>query len=874
MLFPNEPMLSQLQSAWPSPAANNAHQRLHPETIEQACQQACQQIAPTWPLDQSIAVNPHWKRIHLPVRTVAARMAVLAGLPVFPARETFRQAWQDWRITEADLQHALQQLGSNETPEAMRQALTHPLHISPLPLLIDVLDDDAHRFQRLSWRDAITHQVSQTCAAYFDQAQSDWQPQRSESLYAFWRDTLVHDHGIGTLMGLPNLHAILDYLPPTRQQAERWAVEMLGLDAGSLADYFEAVLLTVNGWASWCAYLGWQAQLNGQTDDNLRDLLAIRLAWGVVVMQCKGLSASHGAIRMIQQTWQAATSQIRAVEETLRVDEVWQLALEIGYQRSLAEQFRRPLPAPTPAADTPLLQAAFCIDVRSEPMRRALEQVSPFVQTLGVAGFFGLPVAYQSLTSCLPRPQLPGLLAPSQLVADQVLVPAISAKQAATIADAGNQDNHAQGLQDISAAVSQQRRQQMQLEGQVERLTQYPGAAFSLVETAGPLFLKPLLSLVRPRAKARQALEHQSLPKRYQAVTRPILQALSDDEKIALSARILHSLGLKPPFAPVVLLVGHASQSANNAHAASLDCGACCGQSGEANSRALAWMLNEPAVREGLAARGLSIPSQTRFVAALHNTTTQEIHGFDLDLLDAGSQAHWQQVQSWLEQAGHLVRQQQWPRQQSALTSSPAPDDMATLFKLFRQRANDAAQTRPEWGLANNAAFIMAPRARTQHLNLDGRAFLHEYHADQDTDGSVLELLMTAPMLVTHWINWQYHASTCAPDRLGSGNKLLHNVVGGHIGVFEGNGGDLRIGLSRQSLHNGKQWMHEPVRLTVMIVASRARIQHIIDKHAVVKQLVSHGWCHLWCEDEHTLWQYQPNPSAATANTYWQQLSL
>lgn len=48
-------------------------------------------------------------------------------------------------------------------------------------------------------------------------------------------------------------------------------------------------------------------------------------------------------------------------------------------------------------------------------------------------------------------------------------------------------------------------------------------------------------------------------------------------------------------------------------------------------------------------------------------------------------------------------------------------------------------------------------------------------------------------MLVTNWINCQYHASTCDPARLGSGNKALHNVVGGHIGVFEGTGGDLRI---------------------------------------------------------------------------------
>lgn len=859
MLFhPEHPQVSD-----PAPAANHVSKPLHPAIIEHACQQACQQIAPTWPLDQSIAVNPHWKRINMPVRTVAARMAVLADLPVLPSRATFLQALQSDRVTRADLQVAIEQLGSTETPETLIRALSHPLNVRPLPLLIDVLDDDADRFQRLSWRDAITHQVSQTCAAYFDQAQSDWQPKRGDSLYAFWRETLIHDHGIGTLMGLPHLHATLDYLPPTRQQAERWAVEMLGLEAAVLADYFEAVLLTVNGWASWCAYLGWQAQLQGQTDTHLRDLLAIRLAWGVVVMQCKGLSASHGAIRMIQQTWQAAASQMRAVEETLRVDELWQLALEIGYQRSLAAQLKQPTPAAE--AEPPVMQAAFCIDVRSEPLRRALETLSPAIQTLGVAGFFGLPIAYQPLASRLQRPQLPGLLAPSQLVADRVWLPA-TAKQPP--------DNAASASSALSAQVSQQRQQQMQWQGQLERLTQYPGAAFSLVESAGAFFLKPLWALIRPRPRARQALEQHGLPRKYQAVTRPTMQGLSAAEKVSLCAGILHGLGLKPPFAPLVLLVGHASQSANNAHAASLDCGACCGQSGEANSRALALMLNEPEVRAGLAAQGLVIPAHTRFVAALHNTTTQDIQGFDLDLLDTDSLAHWQQVQPWLQQAGHAVRLQQWPQQHMGPSDKPAPSDMTQLFKLFRQRANDAAQTRPEWGLANNAAFIMAPRARTQHLNLAGRAFLHEYDATQDSDGSLLELLMTAPMLVTHWINWQYHASTCAPDRLGSGNKLLHNVVGGHIGVFEGNGGDLRIGLSRQSLHNGQQWMHEPLRLTVVIAASRARIQHIIDKHAVVKQLVNHGWCHLWCEEDGTLWQYQGRLAEPGQSAQWQPVNL
>ena len=57
---------------------------------------------------------------------------------------------------------------------------------------------------------------------------------------------------------------------------------------------------------------------------------------------------------------------------------------------------------------------------------------------------------------------------------------------------------------------------------------------------------------------------------------------------------------------------------------------------------------------------------------------------------------------------------------------------------------------------------------------------------------------MTAPMVVAHWINLQYFTSTTDNLHFGSGNRLLHNVVGGHIGLLEGNGGELGIRPARQ----------------------------------------------------------------------------
>lgn len=42
-------------------------------------------------------------------------------------------------------------------------------------------------------------------------------------------------------------------------------------------------------------------------------------------------------------------------------------------------------------------------------------------------------------------------------------------------------------------------------------------------------------------------------------------------------------------------------------------------------------------------------------------------------------------------------------------------------------RAKFRSNVLPEWGLAGNAAFIVAPQSRTLGLNIGGRAFMHSY---------------------------------------------------------------------------------------------------------------------------------------------------
>ena len=74
-------------------------------------------------------------------------------------------------------------------------------------------------------------------------------------------------------------------------------------------------------------------------------------------------------------------------------------------------------------------------------------------------------------------------------------------------------------------------------------------------------------------------------------------------------------------------------------------------------------------------------------------------------------------------------------------------------------------------------------------------------------------------------------------------------AVGGHIGVFEGNGGDLRIGLPMQSLHDGHTLRHTPLRLSVFIEAPKEEIEMIVSRHETVRELLDNAWLHLFAID-------------------------
>jgi uncharacterized protein YbcC (UPF0753/DUF2309 family) len=225
-------------------------------------------------------------------------------------------------------------------------------------------------------------------------------------------------------------------------------------------------------------------------------------------------------------------------------------------------------------------------------------------------------------------------------------------------------------------------------------------------------------------------------------------------------------------------------------------------------------------------------------MAALHNTTTDEIVLFEEVGMPLFAREELEILRTRLPSATQRAQEER------NLRFGNRGDD-----SVYR-RALDWSEVRPEWGLVNNSAFIAAPRELTKGLCLDGRVFLHSYDPAKDDDGSVLELILTAPVVVAHWINTQYYFSTVDPKAFGSGNKVLHSVVGG-VGVVEGNGGDLKTGLPWQSVHDGKRFQHEPLRLSVVLYATPEAIDRVIGRHSIVQNLVTNGWIHIsaWGSD-------------------------
>lgn len=790
-------------------------------SLDQRVETACSRIAPTWPLDRLIAVNPCWGFVEQPVQAASAKLGSLCGTRLLMPRSWYLGEWHAGRIHASALEEAKRESGLLSATEVLVAALGHERSLFPrCPTMLDWADDQtpSSSARVLTWREYVVHSLSQACASYFSQRESARVGSEQTSLFAAWLSGAKRDRSPELMMGCEQYRSHLATWSGEARTGIESVTARLGIPPEHQADYFTALLLDVGGWAAWCAYRRFTARQRNEDDDAIVDLLAMRLSWESVLYEQAPLAARA----QLRTDWGARLASVaRAIEEE-RVDWIWQRAAELAFQAPLRHALVGPRAKPL---DPPRIQAVFCIDVRSEILRRGLEATSGDTETIGFAGFFGLPAEYiafepeRSGVASAAEPRLPGPLSPRLRIADTNIPDAAAGSQIQTL----RRHRDWKTFRGASAV-----------------------AGFAAVETTGLAYGVKLLAGAMGVSERAPDVHEVGLSVVDRARRKPRVVGVSGGGSLSFAARcelaagILRAMNLTTRRARLIALVGHGSATTNNAHAASLDCGACGGHAGDVNARAAASLLNEPAVREGLVDHGIAIPDTTHFVPGLHNTTTDEIALFDLDEVPPTHRDDVDALTRQLHMAGTTARCERAPRLGLGSRSE------SELLEALRARTRDFSEVRPEWALANNAAFIAAPRSRTKSFSLEGRSFLHEYEASQDPKGAVLELIMTAPMVVAHWINFQYYASTVDNVRFGSGNKVLHNVVGGHLGVFEGNGGDLRIGLPLQSIHDGSTWMHTPLRLSVFLEAPIELIEQVLRKHDTVRHLVDGEWIFLF----------------------------
>ena len=699
-------------------------------------------------------------------------------------------------------------------------------------------------------------------AALVHGPRSTWMP-RSSTIYATWRDAMATGAG-DRVLGVRGAGRLAESLPERSDVAVAVLLDRLDVPHKQRLGYLSRTLARTPGWA---AHQAWRAAEHG---DDLADLLAVRLAVEVVVVEAvttvalgspgrwpdlvaladgeadwspagdpvlDGQRRRHAAQLLAQAAsalgWDpqrlaaAPADEVRPLLRTAaslppaaRV-ETWQAALERGYVDGLLETLRPRAAGAAPGRpDTIRAQVVACIDVRSERLRRHLEQ-SDDIETLGFAGFFGVPFSLVDADG-VSATQCPVLISPGNTV---------QATRAAGGSGAG--------------AASR---------GAFQAAQQAPLLPLVLAEASGwAMGLSAAVRTSLPRVADRLGTGRQSPPDTLTVDGGPGV-GFTIAERVYLAEAALRAMGLVERFAPVVVLLGHGGHVTNNPFAAGYDCGACGGNAGLVNARVAAAVLNDPEVRAALRDRGIDVPDDTVVVPGLHETTRDRVTLVPEVPLTSAQRALLESVEADLALAAEATGTERVSR-------LPGTRTRAVRRELDR-RAADWAETRPEWGLAGNAALVVGPRELTRGLDLDGRTFLHSYRPEADPGRAALEVILTAPLVVAQWINSGYGFATLDPERFGAGDKVLHNPVGG-IGVLRGAHGDLRLGLPLQGVSAGTDDpsglpAHEPLRLSVVVCASRDDVGAIIDRQPSVRRLLSGRWIMLFVLEpgSSTAWQW------------------
>lgn len=761
--------------------------------------------APAFPLRQFVAANPLANLEAFDFHT-AAQLAQTWSARSYLSEAEYRHLRDIGRISEQDLVKAQQLLGRMSTSAENGQ-----IPQSTSVLLTELASDQSQDglADRCTPLDILAAHTGLWTAYVWGAAQTLADDAENVGPYRRWHAACSQQHW-GRRSGLPTSDVLASQLGHEPEAA--LAALLAALPAGiEPMRYLQRLLTFAPGWAG---HGSWRVRA-GDTDA-LLELLAFRAALDTSV-----------ALTLTDLTrLAAAAGSPPQLEAELQL---WQRALEVGFQDELVDKLvQQSANGPDEASAAPLAQLVFCIDVRSERLRRNLEATGAY-QTFGFAGFFGAAVSYQAATG-QRFDQFPVLLNPA------CEVRATSGLPAATFTFRACSSAAKAPMTGFAVAEGG---------GLVTGLV-------GMAATVMPRQLGTLTELFNPQANPAHipVVQLQADTNEFdQAAALPVGMALG--QRVAVAESALRAIGLTSGFAPILAIIGHASTVTNNAFAAGYDCGACGGNGGLLNARLLADALNDVEVRSVLAERGIVIPESTQAIAGLHNTTTDEV------TLECATVQIEPDLLGLLQRDALLAAAKTAQERCEHLPGARVRTAVGAV-KHVAARAHDWAEATPEWGLAGNAAFVAGPRWLTEGIDLQGRVFLHSYQPEQDPSRQVLHTILNAPVVVAQWINSQYYFSSVETDCYGAGDKSTHNVIG-DVGVITGAYGDLRTGLPWQALFAAEpqrgqlpQRQHEPLRLSVFLYARPDDIAAVIADSPEVAQLVSNSWIHLIAIDPDT----------------------
>ena len=722
--------------------------------------------------------------------------------------------------------------------------------------------------------DKVNNYMNYLCAAYFDESHATWElPNRDQGFYTCWKKLAPFDDKLSKNR---KIKSWIKMLPDSSEKTVVVALETLGLKESDWDEYLKSNLCCQSGWSR---FIKWR-ELNSHNKDfkykiKTTDFLAVRLIVEIIYLfdylnfkDKDGLNdfeefeeqilkkllqeqnselekynqqiipdeikySDKNLITLIKKSnlnndvdpemlRDTELNKIREVikEFSLRASYIMQMSWELTEHSILLEQIsvNQELMSSISAQNKrSTAQMIFCIDVRSEGIRRSIESVAN-VETLGFAGFFGLPISYKTHKDTNPQAACPVLISPKHVVEEHV---------------------HPKSAEDFMDFQINQRISELVYKSYKAQKNNI-AAAFIFAEASGLIYLA-LMLLKTITLKLKLGIEKLFPKEKTKVHFEPNIDlsptnehGLSRKEQAFFAETALRLMGLTDNFSEFVLFTGHGSQTENNPYASALDCGACAGQHGGSNAKTLAKVLNTPEIRRTIADNGIKIPDTTVFLGAEHNTTTDEIEIYDIEI------THPEKIEKLKELKANLKIAAKLNRVSRNSDESFDIDDAAILAKSI-----DWSETRPEWGLAGNMAFVIGPRELTKGNNLSNRVFMHSYRQESDPDGTLLETIMGGPMVVTQWINNQYYFSSMDIKNFGSGSKITHNIVG-DLGVLQGNMSDLFTGLSLQSVFKSdEELFHKPLRLRVVIHAPYERVENILKRNLNLLTLFRNQWIYL-----------------------------